>query len=279
MSGPVAIQSFDELDQVLVIASIAQDRSDESKFMPADVEPLFDDAAVPVPGRISNKLRSLANRGLVVNLAVSPGWRLTPRGRDRVQELLADVTGPLLPTLESVGSNFGGVPHSVIGPQFAPGHLVGPVGRFCTEFPFERNVFGMTRFPGEIPEQGNEELRSSIELARSVCATHGFEFHLASDRQIVDDVWGNVSAHMWGCSLGIAFFETRSDRGLIPNLCIEVGASLMTGRRIALLKDALMDEPMPSDLVGQIYKPVDLTDPKTVEDQLNAWFANDLSLG
>jgi len=53
-------------------------------------------------------------------------------------------------------------------------------------------------------------------------------------------------------------------RGVNYNLTIEVGGMLMTGRRCALLKDSSIER-LPTDLVGQIYKPVELQKPSTVE--------------
>lgn len=83
---------------------------------------------------------------------------------------------------------------------------------------------------------------------------------------------------MWACQYGIAFFENRREKGLNYNLTIEVGAMLMAGRRCALLKDASIER-MPTDLVGRIYKSVDLDDPETVAAAVHIWAAEDLGLG
>jgi len=64
---------------------------------------------------------------------------------------------------------------------------------------------------------------------------------------------------MWACRYGIAFFENTHDNGLNYNLTIEVGGMLLSGRRCALLKDQTVPA-MPTDLVGQIYKSVDLVE-------------------
>lgn len=104
------------------------------------------------------------------------------------------------------------------------------------------------------------------------------EFHLASDRAISDDLWTNVTAHMWACRYGVAFFEDRVDRGLNHNLLIEVGAMIMTGRRCALLKDGSIEK-LPTDFVGLIYKSVDLSADDTVAAAVRAWIASDLSIG
>ena len=57
----------------------------------------------------------------------------------------------------------------------------------------------------------------------------------------------------------------------------EVGAMLVTGRRCLLLKDTSVEK-MPTDLVGQIYKPVDLEDPETVTAAVEDWLTADLRL-
>ena len=82
-------------------------------------------------------------------------------------------------------------------------------------------------------------------------------------------------AYMWACKFGMAFFESRTDRGLNYNVSIEVGAMLMSGRRCALLRDHTI-EAMPVDLVGHIYKPVDLDDPAMVSTAIGDWIRNDV---
>jgi hypothetical protein len=137
----------------------------------------------------------------------------------------------------------------------------------------------MTRFPDtDESKKGPDPVKPALTIAREVCLLHGLQFHLASDRNIVDDLWANVLAHMWACRYGIAFFEDLRDQGLNHNLTIEVGSMLMTGRRCALLKDGSITK-MPTDLVGQIYKSVDLSKPKTIGDALHVWLRDDLNLG
>jgi hypothetical protein len=52
---------------------------------------------------------------------------------------------------------------------------------------------------------------------------------------------------------------------------------LMTGRRVALLKDR--DTPnMPTDFVGHIYKSTDFDQPESVADELNSWVKDDLGI-
>lgn len=137
----------------------------------------------------------------------------------------------------------------------------------------------MTRFPddGEEPD-GPDPVAKAIEATGDALTGHGLRFLLASQRAMVDDLWGNVAAHMWASNYGIAFFEDRRGRGMNYNLVIEVGAMLMAGRRCLLLKDSSIKR-MPTDLVGLIYKSVDLDDPDTITKAVHEWACEDLSLG
>jgi len=153
-----------------------------------------------------------------------------------------------------------------------------PLQKFLAAHPFDRNVFGMTRFPDEDDESEPDPVKPALQAARAVCELHGLEFHLASDRAMDDDLWTNIAAHMWASRYGIAFFEDRRNRGINYNLTIEVGSMLIAGRRCALLKDRTIPR-MPTDLVGRIYKSVDLDAPDSVTLALHAWARDDLGLG
>jgi hypothetical protein len=138
----------------------------------------------------------------------------------------------------------------------------------------------MTRFPTEGEGDPPDPVREALTVAAGVCRAHDLEFHLASDRQLDDDLWTNVAAHMWASRYGVAFFEDIATprKGLNYNLTIEVGAMLMTGRRTVLLKDTSVPK-LPTDLVGRIFKEIDLTAPDTVELALHKWVRDDLGLG
>jgi hypothetical protein len=165
----------------------------------------------------------------------------------------------------------------VVPPALAPPGLLQGLQRFLDNHPFETNVFAMTRFP-ESEDNDSDPVAPAIRAARDVCAMHGLELHLASDRAIQDELWANVTAHMWASRYGLAFFEDRMKKGLNYNLTIEVGGMLTTGRRCALLRDSSV-KAMPTDLVGQIYKPVDLSDTAAVATLVHEWIRDDLVLG
>ena len=83
---------------------------------------------------------------------------------------------------------------------------------------------------------------------------------------------------MWGCRYGIALFEDTVGRKMNYNLTIEVGSMLTLGRRTALLRDKTIEK-LPTDLVGKVYKDVDLSKKSSVQRQVHIWIRDDLGLG
>jgi hypothetical protein len=285
----VRIQGLPLVDQVLTMARLAELRSDTGLIAPLDLDHLFDEVGLPQPAKTSNVLASLERKGLMTRSSVAAkgrSWQLTPWGR---QQSLATATDMDLAALVAEGrhrsfSSLGDTPHPVIPPSLAPPELVKPLHGFFREFPFEKNLFAMTRFPDPDPRSKTDPLAPALAICREVCADHGLTLHLASDRQIVDGLWANVAAHIWGCQFGLAFFEDRTGKGLNYNLNIEVGSCLVLGRRLAILKDSKPKRSgtaleMPTDLVGHIYKTVDLGADEGVRGTLHRWIDHDLGLG
>jgi hypothetical protein len=275
------LQRLPLADQVLICARLCEERSAAGRFAPNPVDGLMDAIGLPRPARMWNSLAGLQNRGLLTRVkgAQESAWRLTPEGQSRTRGLANDMD--LAALLVEVGrptaALFGNTRHPVVPPSLAPPQLIGPLHGFFKNYPFERNVFGMTRFPSEKPATESDPIAEVLEAARAACARMGLVFHLASDRSIVDDLWSNVAAHIWGCRYGIAFFEERTQKGISYNLTIEVGSSLALGRRLALLKDRPLAG-LPTDLVGHIYKDVDMADAASVGRAIRRWVAADLRL-
>jgi hypothetical protein len=266
---------------VLVLAMLAQSRSEDNTFRPGNVVALFDDLALPRPARTDNILARLRRDGVVVSLRRHGQWRVSPAGAVRAEGLLTDIDIAALgaEAMALAGPRFGHAIHPVMRPSLAPLGLLPRLRTFLADHPFDRNVLGMTRFPDEEDhERGMDPVAGALEAANAACADHRLEFHLASDRAIDAELWGNVNAHMWASRYGIGFFENRRERGLNYNLTIEVGAMLMAGRPTLLLKDESIGR-MPTDLVGRIYKSVDLEEPDTVSKAIHTWIRDDLNLG
>lgn len=279
-SASLRLQGFKAGDQVLVLGRLEEGRSETGRFASAEIDDLFDDFGLPRPARISNVLVALEKKQLVSRPKGTRGtWRLTPAGRQRSVELMDDMSlAALSAEAVTTAPAFGHVAHPVLPPWLAPPDILPALHDFLDEYPFETNVFGMTRFPDDQDDAPPDPVSQGLKEAADACAAHGLHFHLASHRKIVDDLWSNVAAHMWACRYGIGFFEDRRGRGVNYNLSIEVGGMLTTGRRVALLKDVSIDA-MPTDLVGKIYTSVDVDDPGQVEDAIHAWLRDDLRLG
>jgi hypothetical protein len=277
----VRVQNLATKWQVLTLARIAQGRSATGRFSILELAALFEDTGLPQPGNIHATVGTLLADKLLVRHGSGRGatYRLTPIGVARSIELASDMDLAALVAEEATTGlpSLGATGHPTIPPSLAPPDLVGPLREFFERHPFETNVFGMTRFPDEDEDKGPDPVAPALEVARAVCGDHGLTFHLASDRQIVDDLWPNVAAHMWACKYGVAFFEDRRERGLNYNLSIEVGSTIVLGRRVAILKDRTIER-LPTDLTGRIYKSIDLDEPGTVRDALTAWIRDDLTL-
>ena len=256
-------------------------RSEDGWFAPRDVNAVFDGLRVPRPANASAALATLANAGITVRRPTGGGtWSLTPVGQARVPQIVEGID------LHAVEAEMASVPgadlsettHAVIPPEFAPPRWQPAIGRLLKSFPFDKNVFCMTRFPKDERESNlPDPVRGVIETARSVLGSYGLTLHLASDRNADDELFGNIAAHMWACRYGIGLFETRFGTELNDNVQIEVGAMLITGRRCALLKDVETPN-LPTDFVGHIYKSVDFEDLGAVRETIDSWAKDDLGL-
>jgi hypothetical protein len=200
---------------------------------------------------------------------------------EKVRELFGDIDHVAVAAalVGSPRAEFAHVHHSVLDPAFAPPRWSAGIKRLLEQYPFDTNVFCMTRHPendAEVVE--TDPVRDVVEVLRKVLDGHGLMLHLASDRQIDDDVFGNVGAHMWACRYRIGLLENRTNRGLNYNAAIVLGSMLVTGRRCAILKDTTAPN-LPVNLSGQIYKAVDFKDLTAVREQAHLWIAEDLDLG
>jgi hypothetical protein len=277
---PVALrlQRLDLSAQTLALSALAADRDDAKVVTPNAVSQLFEAFALPAPAKISNVFASLKAKKFLRSVPGRGAHKVTPIGHAEVADKLSALDFVAL-VAEGATRNaplLGQTQTSLVPSALAPPALVQPLRGFLADHPFDGNVFGMTRFP-EAKAGTADPVGRALGVARDVCKENGLEFHLASDRAIVDDVWPNVMAHMWGSRYGIGFFENLANRGLNYNLVTEVGAMLMTGRRVALLKDDSIEK-MPTDFVGMIYKPVDLSDELAIRARLAEWFRDDLRI-
>jgi hypothetical protein len=278
----VRVQALSEAEQVLALARLALARAGAQDFSAHAVNGLFHELSLPEPAKTHNVLAALERRGLVRRGKSYGLWRVTPKGRAESEEVVSGIDlAALTAEASATGARLGGAAHPVILPEFgAPPELIPILREFLERHEFDRNVFGMTRFPTEGSAEPPDPVRGALNSARRACDAHGLEFHLANDRQLHDDLWMNLAAHMWASRYGIGFFEDLAEppRGLNYNLTTEVGSMLITGRRCCLLRDPSV-ESLPTDLVGRIRKDVELRDPEAVEETTHTWIREDLGLG
>ena len=256
-----------------MLGHLALLRTGAPAFRPRDIERLFEDLRVPAATNVSRVLADLRRDRLVRQ--VTGGWALTPSGEAAVAQLAIVWSSADFPTTYT--AEFSGAHHQTIPPELAPVALVPGIEAFLREYPFDGNVFAITRYPR--PEFAGDPIGEAIEVARATLKPFGLTLHLASDRKIVDELWPNVAAFMWACRYGIAFVEDRVKEGVNKNVLIETGAMLATGRRCALLLDTVSVPKMPTDLIGHIREDIDIADPATIESRLSQWCSADLGLG
>lgn len=264
--------------QTLILSQMAAARSTDATLAPAEVSSLFSDLALPSPARIGNIIATLTREGLLTKVGGRGSYRVTPLGKEAIRQELSDldIASLYAEASQTAAPMLGNALIPLVPVSLAPPELILPLQKFLEIHPFDRNVFGMTRFP-DLKVTGGDPIANALKEAREVCAASGLELHLASDRAISDHLWTNVTAHMWGCRYGLAIFEDRVDRGLNHNLLIEVGGMMMSGRRCALLKDGSIAR-MPTDFVGLIYKSIDLDDAGSVRSAVTEWIIEDLLL-
>jgi len=262
-------------DRVLVAAGIAASRSKDERFAPSEVIAVFLTVSVPPPGNMSASLAALEGRSMLIKF---PDGRrgITPLGKETIRRLGYEVLPQISADLKGEpAASFAHVDHTVIPSWVAPPRWGPGIKRLLDKYPFDSNVFGMTRFPSE----GNlsDPVSHAIEVARDELKKFGLTLHLASDGAMDDDLFGNVGAYMWACRYGLGFVEDRVGRGLNYNTVIELGGMSITGRRCAILKDHTAPT-LPTDLLGHIYKSVDFDDEASVRASIRGWATGDLSV-
>lgn len=272
------LQNLSFADQALILSRIIEGRTG-GIIRPRDVAELFAHIGLPPPSTMSTVFRSLKQRKHLAPTRTSGEWRVTPVGRGESERQFSthELSRLLAETNTSRSAQLGNQTHALVPPSLAPPALMEAIAKFNDTYPFDTNVFGMTRFAAEDADNP-DPLIAALDSIAATTAAHGLDFHLASDRAIIDELWGNVAGHMWASRYGIAILEDRRDRGMNYNLAIEVGGMLTMGRRCLLLKDKSITH-MPTDLVGMIYKSIDLDDLASVEAAIHGWVRDDLVLG
>ena len=249
--------------QTLVVAQLAAFADVDGWFAVRDVTNLFERLRVPAPGNVAQELARLEKRGELYKRSTKPPWSLTPKGERQIIELMGQISDA--PAVGPRGVELGGGRHQFIPPGLAPKVWLPALDRLNAKFPFERNIFLITRYPA----REEDVLTEVIKRAKRVCEAHGFHL-LRADALHADPILpSNVFAHMWASQYGLALMEAFGDPPERPaaineNLIFEVGSMLMIGRRCAIIKDSGVTR-VPTDMSAHIRHTVGFADPDAAE--------------
>src|SRR5215204_3697288 len=147
-SFPYVFQTFGAAaDRVLLAAAIVGLRNGDGLVKATQLIAFFDALRVPRPANIHRDLTALEGKKFLRRIGSL--WSVTPVGKREVQEHLelfdsAELHAYLAGT---PGSLLGNEKHVVIPAELAPTKWLPSIERLLQSFPFETNVFLMTRFP------------------------------------------------------------------------------------------------------------------------------------
>lgn len=259
--------------QVLALGALAALQSSDGSFTTRAISDLQNYFRLPALANPSATLGRLRRQELVMRPSNS-SWALTPKGEAHLNNEATHLPTQTLATeLDQIsGSEFGEQHHALIPPFLGPMGTAPGLARILDRAPFEQNVMLITRFP-KGPEDHFAQL---IPKLRDAVSEHGLILQVASDGMAEDTLWANVVTYMWACKYAIVLMDS-ADGVLNSNVLIEIGGMLMTGRRCAILRDGSVPT-MPSDLVGHIYKPTDLSNHEASLIQIHKWIRDDLAL-
>lgn len=274
MSLNLRLQHLDQQLQVLALGAVALFWGQADSFTTREIADLQVQARLPKISNPSTVLSRLVGQGEVMRPS-SQSWALTPIGEQRLNAVTSNFTIEELADelMTGRGSDFGNQRHAVIPPFLGPARGALGVSKVLADHSFDRNVMLITRYP----KNELDHFSDLIGALRETVGLHGMRLHVASDRMAEDSLWGNVVSYMWACKYAIVLLDS-SEGVLNSNVLIEVGGMLMTGRRCAILRDSSVPE-MPSDLVGHIYKPAELTDVQASIEHIHKWIRDDLKMG
>jgi len=114
---------------------------------------------------------------------------------------------------------------------------------------------------------GHIEIVKSI---RDLLSHHNIKALRADDKEYHNNLLRNVLTYIYGCDIGIAVFEKIEDDTYNPNVAFEIGYMKALTKPVCLLVD--QDMKLPTDLLGELYKPFAPQDPtNSIPRVLEKW--------
>lgn|SRR5262249_50903888 len=81
--------------------------------------------------------------------------------------------------------------------------------------------------------------RKIVNNLHTALHRYGMNLLRADHKAYSESLWENVTLYMSACDLGIAVFEQLVEKDYNPNVSLELGHMLASGKKVLLLKDAI----------------------------------------
>jgi hypothetical protein len=146
--------------------------------------------------------------------------------------------------------------------QYAIGQLSAKnLKLFNSQYPFDKSVFVMTKFPSSTGSPADLQLDRVIKAVRSSVDACGHYSHLASDKEWSSMLWENTETYLMACGRGVAIVESKHSQELNPNVTMEWGWMRCADRRVLFLVEKTFDKAR-ADLDGLIRAEFDWGNPE-----------------
>jgi len=147
--------------------------------------------------------------------------------------------------------------------RLVPNQLIGwkrEIEGFTNEHPFDKSIFIMIRY--------RKKNAGLIEMIKNILSKNGVEAILASENQIMDDLY-NPIACLLCCSKGIVVFDSPEARQTFnPNVAYELGMMHLLGRECLILKHKKLTK-LHTDILMKLYREYNTA--SDAELVLNQW--------
>lgn len=141
--------------------------------------------------------------------------------------------------------------------------------QLLNDFPFDKNIFVMMKFPNKDISSFEDKLLDKIwnTIDSTLNQSYGFRALRADKKDYSQGgwLWDNVCVYMESSKYGIAVLENLLNSEFNPNVAIEFGYMKGLGRKVLLLKEKSFNN-IRADLIGRIWKEFSAIDESSIEE-------------
>ena len=136
--------------------------------------------------------------------------------------------------------------------------------KFQQDHNHHKTTFIMMQFGAS---SAHKEIVTSI---KDLLSHHNIEALRADDKEYHNNLLRNVLTYIYGCDIGVAVFDRIEGDAYNPNVAFEIGYMKALNKPVCLLVD--QDMKLPTDLLGELYKPFAPQDPtNSIPGVLEKW--------